>query len=241
VLRRLPPLGSACDAFRTNGAPPPHCDSTGRRKRAVRCAASRRGCATTKRSRKRRWRVRGDDCPIRARPRRRQRVPPPQRQRPVCWRARRAKRRLRGPPFRRPASLCLSDPCCALLLYNSSVLLPPPRLHSQGGPAPTAAVPTAMAITLMSAARGASCRRQRRCPADYTQAQTADAPWISHACRSATWQCLLHIVLCCTLCSSEYNESLVKNFCAAPTGTLSADYGCVRMCRSSGGAEKEAT
>jgi len=49
------------------------------------------------------------------------------------------------------------------------------------------------ATKFVSAARGASRRRQRRCTADYKHAQTADVRRSSHAHRVATWRFLLHI------------------------------------------------
>jgi len=111
----------------------------------------------------------------------------------------------------------------------------PPRLRSQ---AATSCGATA-APKFVSAARGASRRRQRRCKADYKHAQTAYVRRSSH--RVATWRFLLHVVICCTLCVSEYNELSVKSLCGATTGFVGADHACVGMCCLSDRADKETT
>ena len=54
-----------------------------------------------------------------------------------------------------------SHTCCALLFFNSNVPRTPPCLLVYGDMTPAAVVPKVTATTLVFAARGASCRRQR--------------------------------------------------------------------------------
>jgi len=72
--------------------------------------------------------------------------------------------------------------------------------------------------SVQAAGDGAAARRRSR-----PLAQTADVWWRSHGHRVTTRHLLLHVVICCKLFDSEYDEQSLKNHCEDPMGCVPAD------------------